>query len=318
MAVKVGGGAGYIIGASVTELRTSGLHASPGSKFYETDTGYIYILTTGKQWVAWEKSVDGKRRVSSMSYLYDIAEGNVSGHSAWDKYANNDDVDSAAEEDVWCVGGVYAWPAAEQQMHVISSSADDDPDKGAGVPGTGVHQVRIYYLDDAFTEKTTDVTLNGTTEVDTTATDIYRINRIRPLVVGTGKKAAGNIDVYNMTSHSTIYTRMATGFTKGRQMVYTVPVSKALYVVSMSGSVGGTTAPKYGKFILRSTYDNVSGSRNAWMTAYAEHGQSSGEFTRDFPCPIYFPAGSDVLVSCKTLDDNCYVTASLRGWLESV
>jgi hypothetical protein len=273
-----------------------------------------------------EKARRGKRevgspdgvgtRITSTPYLYAVAEGDIYSHSAFDKYAINDDVDSSAEEDVWCVGGTYIWPVDAQQMHVVSSSAEDDPAKADTSAGTGIHKIRIYYLTSTFVEKTEDCFLNGTGEVNTTATDIYRINKVRPLVVGTGLKAAGNIDVYNMTTHGTIYTRIATGFTKGRQLVYTVPKGKSLYITQLSGSCGGTTAPKYGKFVLRSTWDSVSGARNAWMTAYVEQGISSGTFIRDLPCPIKFPEGSDVIMSCKTLDDNCYVTASIRGWLE--
>lgn len=256
------------------------------------------------------KAVDGKPRVSAMPYLYDIAEGNVSGHVAWNKYAINDDVDSAAEEDIWSVGGSYVWPTAKQQMEVISSSVQD------GVGGTGIQSVRIHYLDDSFVEKTTDVTMNGTTAVPTSVSDIYRINRIRPLTVGTGLKAAGNIDVRNLAD-TPIYSRIATGFTKGRQLVYTVPTGKALFIAMFSGSIGGTTAPKFGRFTLRSTWDDISLTRNAWMTAYGESGQSSGFFALEYVTPLKFPAGSDIIVSCKTLDDNCYVTGSLRGWQET-
>jgi hypothetical protein len=263
------------------------------------------------------KQVDGKIRVSSMPYLYDIAEGNVTGHSSWEKYAINDDIDSAAEEDIWSVGGSYAWLAAETQLAAVSSSVEDDPSKADLSAGTGVWSVRVYYLDDDFVERTTDVTLNGTAAVNLSVANVYRINRIRPLTMGTGNKAAGNIDIKLPAPGTTIYTRIALGFTKGRQLVYTVPTGKVLYITNMSGSIGGTSAPKYGKFILRSNYDNVSLARNAWFMAYPEHGAESGNFDREFKCPLKFPAGSDLVVSCKTLDDNCYVTSSLRGWLET-
>lgn len=264
------------------------------------------------------KHVANKPRVSAMPYLYDIAEGNVTGHVSWDKYAINDDVDKAAEEDVWCVGGSYAWLAAETQLVAVSSSAEDDPDKGSAVAGTGVHSVRVYYLDDDFVERTTDVTLNGTAEVALSVANVYRINRIRPLTMGSGNKAAGNIDIKLPAPGTAIYSRIATGYTKGRQLVYTVPTGKALYIVSMSGSSGGTIAPKYAKFTLRSTYDNISNTRQVWMTAYAEKGCSSSNFETIFPCPLYFPAGSDIIVAVSTLDDNTYVTSSLRGWIETI
>jgi hypothetical protein len=260
------------------------------------------------------KQINGKPRVSAMPYLYDIAEGNVSGHSIWDKYAINDDIDSAAEEDIWCVGGSYSWLTGTTGLAVISSSVEDDFDK---VPaGTGVKSVRIYYLDGSFVEKTTDVELNGTAPVNTSVTDIYRVNRIRPIDVGTGLKAVGNVDVMQRGG-TTIYSRIALGFTKGRQLIYTVPYGKTLFIAQASGSIGGTEATKYGRFTLRSTWDNVSLTRNAWMTAYSELGQQSGFFSFKYECPMAFPAGSDIIVSCKSLNDNSYVTASLRGWLET-
>jgi hypothetical protein len=260
------------------------------------------------------KQIEGKPRVSSMPYLYDVAEGNVTGHSTWEKYAINDDVDLAAEEDVWCVGGSYVWPTAKMGMEVVSSSIEDDADKA--VAGTGVHSIRIYYLTDDFTEKTEDINLDGTTVVPTIATDIFRINRIRPLTMGTGLKAAGNIDVRHI-DNTPIYTRIATGFTKGRQLVYTVPKSKVLFLTRFSGSIGGTDAVKYARFTLRSTWDNVSATRTAWMTAYAETGTYGGFFTLPFDAPMKFPVGSDIIVAAKSLHDNCYVTTSLRGWLET-
>jgi hypothetical protein len=260
------------------------------------------------------KHINNKPRVSDMPYLYDVAEGNVPGHSSWEKYAINDDVDLAAEEDVWCVGGNYVFPAAKMGMEVVSSSVEDDADKA--IAGTGVHSIRIYYLTDDFTEKTEDLNLDGTTVVPTIATDIFRINRIRPLTVGTGLKAAGNIDVRHL-DNSPIYTRIAAGFTKGRQLIYTVPKGKVLYITRFSGSIGGTDAVKYARFTLRSTWDNVAEARNAWMTVYAETGTYGGFFTLPLDAPMRFPAGSDIVVSAKSLHDNCYVTASLRGWLEA-
>jgi hypothetical protein len=203
-------------------------------------------------------------------------------------------------------------------MAAVSSSAEDDPAKADTSAGTGIWSVRGYYLTTSFVEKTFDVTLNGTAEVNIEATDIYRINRIRPLTMGTGKKAAGNIDIKARAAGTTIYTRIATGFTKGRQLIYTVPAGKVLFIVKVTGSIGGTAADKYGRFVLRSTYDNVSDALHPWMTAYVESGQSSGFMPLDLPGPLYFPEGSDIAMSCKTLDDNCYVTGSIRGWLESV
>lgn len=120
------------------------------------------------------KHINNKPRVSAMPYLYDIAEGNVTNHSSFSLFGYNGDVD-VGTEDLISAGASYTFPAAEMQMEVVSSSANDD-----GSPaGFGARTVIIDYLDDAYAEKSETVTLNGTTAVATTATDIFRVNRFR-------------------------------------------------------------------------------------------------------------------------------------------
>lgn len=72
------------------------------------------------------KHVSNKPRTSSMPYLYDIAEGNVTGHTAWSKIGFNGALVADTEADLWSATGVYAFPAAAGGLEVDSSSADDD------------------------------------------------------------------------------------------------------------------------------------------------------------------------------------------------
>lgn len=70
------------------------------------------------------KNVDGNPRVVNQTYLEQIAEGNVSGHTAWSKIGFNPDV-GTSEEDIWSAGGAYAFPAAAAQWEVDSLDNDD-------------------------------------------------------------------------------------------------------------------------------------------------------------------------------------------------
>lgn len=70
------------------------------------------------------KNVDGKPRVSTSPYLYDIAEGNVTGHSPWSKIGFNPDV-GTGEEDIWSNGGAYTFPTAAAQWELYSADNDD-------------------------------------------------------------------------------------------------------------------------------------------------------------------------------------------------
>lgn len=75
------------------------------------------------------KHVNNKPRVSSMPYLYDIAEGNVAGHVPWIRIGYNPAL--TTEEDIWSAGGSYVFPtAATGQMEVVSSLSTADVDIG--------------------------------------------------------------------------------------------------------------------------------------------------------------------------------------------
>lgn len=119
------------------------------------------------------REIDNKPRVSSMDYLYDIAEGNVTGHEAWVKSGYNPNVGTTMET-VWAYSTQYVFPIAAQQMEVVSSDNTKD------IPtGTGALSVTIYYLDGSYVERSETVTMNGTTPVLTTHNNLYRINSFR-------------------------------------------------------------------------------------------------------------------------------------------
>jgi hypothetical protein len=71
------------------------------------------------------KNVDGNPRVVSQTYLEQIAEGNVSGHTTWSKVGFNPTI-TTSMEDIWSAGGTYLFPTAATAMQVVSSSAGDE------------------------------------------------------------------------------------------------------------------------------------------------------------------------------------------------
>jgi len=78
------------------------------------------------------KLVDGKPRVSAMPYTYDIAEGLVTGHKAWNSFGYTPTM-NATESDIWSAAGLYVYPTAEQQMEMYSS--DNAQDIGTVIKG---------------------------------------------------------------------------------------------------------------------------------------------------------------------------------------
>ena len=255
------------------------------------------------------KHVGNKPRVSSMPYLYDIAEGNVAGHLPFALLAFNPDI-GTTEEDVWTTGGAYAWPAAGGiRMQVKSTSAADDGDPA----GTGVRTVHIHYLDDTYAERVEVVTTNGLTGVNTTATNIFRVNSFRADTIGTGGKAAGTISLTDTTPTVT-YSTIALGYTRSRNGFYTVPLGKTLYVTEISMSVYG--ANKGLRFTFRSTWDADDAELRDFFIPFAEHMMSNGAFLHSFGIPHPFPAGTRLKISAKADQAGAVCSASMRGWLE--
>lgn len=259
--------------------------------------------------------VDGKIRVSSMPYLYDIAEGNVSGHTPFEKTGYNPDVDTGTE-DLWWAGGTYTWPAAEQQMELISTSVEDDPLKVDGITvGTGVHTVTLYYLNAAGTEKSEDINLNGTAVVTTTATDIYRVQNFRVKVTGTGLKAAGAISLRNLAD-TPVYSQIGVGLTRARNLAWRVPAGKTLYITSLFISSTGNASGKNAVFTMRSTYDSKAAAIRTFMMPFAEAGVQDGSIYREYEIPIKLPAGTDILGSVTAGNNDTTCISVLRGWTE--
>ena len=81
-------------------------------------------------------------------------------------------------------------PAGDMQMEMVSSDVGDDS------VGAGAQLVRITYFNVAWVKKFTDVIMDGTTIVNTTATDIYRIDKIEVIK---GHPAIGTITLKDTT-----------------------------------------------------------------------------------------------------------------------
>ena len=207
---------------------------------------YQVIVLAGSDGTA-VTTIGSKLRVSSMPYLYDVAEGNVTGHAVWTKLGYTPTM-TTAESDLWSKAGAYVFPATAQQMEVVSSDNTNDI-----VGGTGALKVTIYYLDNLWAEKTEEVTLTGTTPANTVATNIYRINGFRVTSAGATGKAAGNLSL-RAVGGATTYGYITAGYTRARSLFYTVPASKTLYVTSFTVSYGySTNQTHYARLYTRAT-----------------------------------------------------------------
>ena len=216
------------------------------------------------------------------------------------KMGYNPSLSGTTQEDVWGAGGSYVFPPAATypgaKMEVVSDSADDD---NTGTVGTGALTVKIGYLTSAGVEKTETLSLNGTAAVATTAEDIWRVNSFRVVSAGTGLVAAGNITLQEL-DNSPIFSHIAAGQTRARNMVYTVPAGKVLMIRDITcASQAASMDKSFLRFTLRGNVNE--GVRTAVGLDYPlwESVTASGGLHVALVDPIYVPELVDTHVVAK-------------------
>jgi len=258
------------------------------------------------------RHIDNKPRVSCMPYLFDIAEGNEPEHTPFAKYGRC--IVSNSAMDVWEGNSVYAFPASATKLDVVSSDTTNDKDGGSGA-----QKIKISGLNSSYAEITEEVTLADTAVV--TANSFLRINKMWISAAGANGVAAGTITA-KLTTAATVYAQISIGLTQSRQMVYTVPAGKSLYItsISFSAGVGNTTASgkfNYVTFITRAKVDPGTGLPSTLWFPFNEIGMVNQSFHRELEVPTKIPATADLKISVvgdTALAVGC--NAAIRGWLE--
>ena len=205
----------------------------------------------------------------------------------------------------------YVFPAAAQQMHVVSTSASDTS------AGTGTRTVKIYYLDANYAEHVETVTLNGTTPVNTVATNILRVQKMHSFSTGSNGYPVGDIALKN-TAGTVTYSQMKANRNTAQQCIWTVPAGKTLYLSQWFAASGAASSNHFTQVILRATaWDGYSVTGGGFVTVDPISVQDAS-VVQPFNIPVKIPALSDIKVSA--ISDagaaNVVVTASISGWYE--
>jgi hypothetical protein len=177
------------------------------------------------------------------------------------------------------------------------------------------HAVRIGYLTTAFAEKYEIVILNGTGAVATVNNDIYRINSFRLIAAGSNFKPTGNLTLRVAAAGATM-SFITAGFTRARNIIYTVPANKILYVTSFTGSFAttGNANKEYARLYTRATQESGFRTQNVFQ-AYTEISLQNSVYQIMFVEPTPLKSGVDIKVSGVSTAAGI-ASVALRGWLE--
>lgn len=208
---------------------------------------------------------------------------------------------------------VYVFPPAGGiQMRIVSTSVNDDGDP----VGTGIRTVKIHYLDANYAVQTEDITLNGTTAVNTVATNILRVNEIHAITVGANGQSVGEITLEN-TAGTVVYARIGIGHNRNSNAIFTIPAGKTGYLTHWNAFSGTAVGTHYTQFSLRvTTHDGVL--LPGVFISHDAMGTLNGGNETYYDIPIRLPEKVDIKVSAISDDGgaNALCNSHFSGWYE--
>jgi len=260
--------------------------STSGSKTTLVDTGQNFSTVETGDCVILDKSMDGGR-TPEWGYVTAVATTTLT------------------------VGGGFssAGSGLSRNYYVVDKNATNR---------SGSQAVRIEYLDSNYAQKYEIVILSGSTAMNTVNTDLFRINSFRVIAAGSYTKATGNNVVRQVTGVVT-GSFITSGYTRARNVQYTVPLGKTLYITSFSCAYGftDTTAkPHYCRMHSKANAENLTGLNTLDIFyPYTEVVVSNNTVFIEPNCPTKLPAKTDIKVSAIA-DAAGIATIAINGWLE--
>lgn len=202
------------------------------------------------------------------------------------------------------VKAAYTEQTSNAQRSLVSSSANDSS------AGTGVRTMKIIYYTSTGTgpfEET--ITMNGTTAVNTVATNICYIDKMIAMTVGSGGVAAGNITVRSTAGGGGVAIKQtSTGDLQSLDAVHYVASGQTLYITGLSTGHNGTTVGSGARYRIRKQTLNAANQPLIQVSDFVRlYGQSSTN-TRIYQSPIIIagPAKVELWVAPETTTSTIY------------
>jgi len=230
----------------------------------------------------------------NQDFFLEVAQGNVEGVKMFEVPGRRDGLSATGLADISQIPStesIFVIPNSDgQQLELLSASSQDT------VAGTGVQTLELEFLDSAGAEQAETIILNGTTPVATNSTDIFRVQWMHGVTVGTNTVSEGNITLRSTVGGDT-FEYIEAGGNQSLSARYTIPAGKTGYIMGWHASA----IVKIVDFRLRATVDrftrNLQSAFN-FQDAIVLDDAPSGWVP--FNVPRKCPATSQIKVSGKS------------------
>lgn len=229
--------------------------------------------------------------VYGKDFYFQTSRG-VRGRKAINKFGSNLDIDTGTDpETVWSQGGLYTFPTVAAQLSVVSTDANDaDGDTGARV-------VCIQGLDENYKEITEEITLNGLTPVNSTATNWFRVYRAWVSEAGSSEGNEGSIVVNVGVVLSAV---ILPGDGQTQMAIYTVPAGKTAYITDLSGAITRSSASATATLGLYFRKNGVRALKQELVVGT----QGINSYNKHYTLPLVAEEKTDIYVNCIEVTSN--------------
>ncbi len=232
--------------------------------------------------------------IGTTDYNLEVLRGNVGGHAmvsifGHDEALNNTKTTVAPTVSTTNIdqSAIAATPA------VVGVASTDNTNDNIG--GTGALTVRVFGLDSSGNAQTNDITMTGTTAVNTGST-FSAVNGLRVLTTGSNNSNTGTLWVGTGTFTAGVPAveifSMNIGFNKGLTAYYAVPTGKTLYLRQLTLTLA--TGNKDADFFIEQSTDGLM-----WITD-AVFGLAEGTFHEPLLAVPGIVAGSHIRIEAQS------------------
>jgi hypothetical protein len=211
---------------------------------------------------------------TSADFMTQVARGKVVGASQVNIFAYSENVKTTYFT-LWEETGTtqYAFPASAVVMTLASTSASDNTQATVLIAG----------LDTNWDIQTETVTLNGTTNVNTTKS-FRRINSM--ILTSPGTSQTTNIGVITAKNGGVTYAQINAGIGRNQAAIYSVPNGYTMYLYSINAFNGDASAGNFLNYQVKSTNNALTNPvtltvlQTSWDTQYQVIRQNPFPYTQ--------------------------------------
>lgn len=247
----------------------------------------------------------------------EIVEQNLPFWNEFNSIAERDNIAVVTSgTDIW-QGTATTIPIPNQsvgeQISVVSSSTADSSGS------SGISLIEIHYLNNEGYERSEYITLNGTSTVSTTATNIRFIQKMYSMGSTSAGSSAfpvanGNIICHKVGDPSTVYDIIMAGTNASLSSLRMVPKGKKFYLTNFSASSGGKQ-----RVVVKLRSTDHHGDIIPYIFTFKETlNLENSAHTYHYPVPIVVPELSMIKVTAwTTAPGGAYVSAHYSGYLKN-